>query len=361
MSQDAESAIEVTDVDSAAAAIEKRWETAEQPETEDVQETETAEVEETDVEEVETDEVETEDETEDLSESDESEPETEEGEALQFESVNELAEAMGITPDEFLANIKLTRKIDGVEEEVTLAELRDGNQRHADYTRKTTELAENRKAFEAEAEKAKQYLEQQFQEAAEITATLEAQLLDDYQSIDWNALELEDREEWLVQRQKYGEKAQQIQAIKAQTQQKLAERQQEQKAKQQQAYESMLAEQNNLLISAIPEWSDTSVRESEAKEMSAFLGEYGFSESEVGQVIDHRLVKLARDAMKNKGKTTQIDTAKKKVKKLPKLIKPGATTDKVAVQKQKRAEAQKRLKKNGESIDSLAAHLESFL
>ena len=45
-----------------------------------------------------------------------------------------------------------TVKIDGDEHEVTLDELRNGYQRHADYTRKSQTLAEQRKAYESNLE-----------------------------------------------------------------------------------------------------------------------------------------------------------------------------------------------------------------
>ena len=348
--------IEVTNVDTLAASLEAGWNEQEATpveETEEVAETTDISPDEEEAETVD----ESPDETE-TNESESDEPEAEEGETLHYENVAELAEATGMTMEDFMENIKITRKIDGVEEEVTLAELRNGNQRDADYRRKTTAHAENVRAFEGEVEQAKTKLGQQLQEVATMTTNLEQQLMGEFQNIDWNALELEDREEWLVKRQKFGERAQQIEAIKAEATQKLSEQQTELQAKQQEQQQAYLANQNELLLSSIPEWSDTSVRESEAKEMSAFLGDYGFNEAEVGTVVDHRLVKLARDAMKSKGKTTQIDTAKKMVRKLPKIVKPGAKPDKVVVQnKQKQEKRSQFIKKDRHSNAEIADFL----
>jgi len=361
MSQDAESAIEVTDVTSAAQEIERRMTAAEEP----AQEIEQGEVEEqTDINASEDDEgkeleseTEGEEETKLEQESEDQEPEAEEGEALHYENVAELAEATGLSLDDFMENIKVTRKIDGVEEEVTLAELRNGNQRDADYRRKTTELADNRKAFEGELEQAKASLGQQLQEVAAMTTNLEQQLMGEFQAVDWNALELSDREEWLVQRQKFGERQQQIEAVKSQTQQQLTQQKQELQAKQQEAQNQFLSEQNDLLLSTIPEYADTAFRETSSKEMTAFLGDYGFSAAEVGNVIDHRLVKLAFDAMKNKGKTGKIDIVKKKVKRLPKIVKPGATVDKAVIQKKQQSDKLTRFKKQGKHSNKDVADL----
>lgn len=354
--------VEVTNVESAAQEIERRMDAAEQPQEESnlPEPTDDEAIEEPEQNLNPDDESESSDEeTDELEqESEDQEPDAEEGENLTYQNVNELAEALEMSPEDFLENIKITRKIDGVEEEVTLAELRNGNQRDADYRRKTTELADNRKAFEGEIEQAKAKLGQQYQEVAAMTTNLEQQLMGEFQSIDWNALELEDREEWLVKRQKFGERQQQIEAIKNQTGQQLSAQQAEIQAKQQEQQQAHLANQNELLLTAIPEWSDTSVRESEAKEMSQFLGEYGFNEAEVGLVIDHRLVKLARDAMKNKGKTSQIDTAKKLVRKLPKIVRPGSKPDKGLVESKKKQDAKNHLKKHGNDINAVAKYLE---
>ena len=50
--------------------------------------------------------------------------------------------------EEELQPTAYTVKIDGVEQEVTLDELRNGYSRQQDYTRKTQELAQKRKSFE---------------------------------------------------------------------------------------------------------------------------------------------------------------------------------------------------------------------
>jgi len=364
MSQaDENAAIEVTDQYSLAESLEQGWneQEAATEEVEPVAEIEEAE-ETTDTnadEEVEEETAETSDDEEtDLNESEDQEPDAEEGEHFTYETVNDLAEATGQSIEDFLENTKITRKIDGVEEEVTLAELRNGNQRDADYRRKTTELADNRKAFEGEVAQVKEKLTQQIQEANAITATLEQQLLSEYQGIDWNALELEDREEWLVQRQKFGERQNQIETIKQQTQQRLAEQQQELDGQRLEAENKTRQKEGELLLGVIPEWNDQEVWKTDDKAIRTMLSDYGFNETEVNNLYDHRLIKLARDAMKNQGKTAKIETVKKKVKKLPKLVKPGAKPDKVVVQKKRKQEKRNAfIKKDRHSTAEIANYL----
>ena len=67
----------------------------------------------------------------------------EEGEEEVEQSLEEQTEV-----EEELQPTAYTVKIDGVEQEVTLDELRNGYSRQQDYTRKTQELAQKRKSFE---------------------------------------------------------------------------------------------------------------------------------------------------------------------------------------------------------------------
>jgi len=352
--------IEVTDANSLAASLEQGWneqDTAEPAEVEQEEVEETTDIspdEEEEAGEVETD-TSDEDTEEDLEESEDQEAEAEDSETPQFQTLAEIAEAIDMPLDEFMENIKATRKIDGVEEEVTLAELRNANQRDADYRRKTTAHADNVRAWDTEQAEQKAQLGQQYQEAAAITANLEQQLMGEFNNVDWDGLEREDREEWLVQRQKFGERAQQIETVKTQVGQQLNEQQQELQAKQEAQQNQYLAEQGKLLLDAIPEYADTAYRETSDKEMTAFLGDYGFSAAEVGNVIDHRLVKLAFDAMKNKGKTSKVDATKKLVRKLPKILKPANKPDKVVLRKKQQQDKRKKFaKKSRHSTTELA-------
>ena len=76
-------------------------------------------------------------------------------------SVNELAEAFGIDADDLRKQLRDTIVVDGEKSELSLHEIRRGHLRESDYTRKTQELAEQRKALEAERDAKQSALEQQ--------------------------------------------------------------------------------------------------------------------------------------------------------------------------------------------------------
>lgn len=343
MSQDDESAIEVTDVESAAQEIEARFNSQD----EQVEETETDEVE------VEATEKE---EPEESEEEVEQEPEQEE-EAATFQNITELADALNMSTEDFLSTIKATRKIDGVEEEVTISELLAGNQRDTDYRHKTMELAEQRKQFQAQSQQFQTQYQQQLTEAANMSQILENQMLQQYEGLDWNRLEQEDQQQWLVLRQKFQEDYAKVGQIKNNAQQQLQHQTQQQNQQQQQLKQQYIAKENDLLLSAIPDWSNSDTRASETKAISDFLtNNYGFNESDVSGVSDHRVVKLIRDAMKLNTQTGQVPIAMKRVKKLPKLGSPKGRISAGNKAKQKQTDAMKNYRKT-QSNDDLTALL----
>lgn len=349
-------AIPVTDVNSAAAEIERRMTNQESEGVKADNDSEVAgEIESDDIE---SDEIqEGDDDSEESEEVDEHEEPDETEEEAAYKSVNELAEALDMSPEDFAEQIKIKVKIDGKEEEVTLSEVAAGYQKERNYRKNSMQLADERKGFEAEVEAAKSNLGERFQQANALAETLESQLMREFNGINWDQLEQNDREEWLVQRQKYGEKYQQIQQTKAQIQQQLGKQSQELQAKQLEAQQAQLAKEAEKLLEAIPEWQNQATWEAEDKQMQSFLNDYGFTEAEVKAVGDHRLVKLVRDAMLSKGSIKKIDIAKNKVKKLPKIVKPGAKPNNAALKNKAKSDARLKLQRSGGNVDDIAAAL----
>lgn len=349
----------VVDVESAGNMIAEKMDAMSEPKEEitepssEVSDTEEAQPDATE---------EQEDSQEDSAESNE-EPETEEPEEEStetFDSITDLAEATGMEIDDFLETVKQKVKINGEEMEVSLKDLTAGYQMEQDYRRKTTELSEQRKGFEAEKEQATTHIQSKLQEADAITANLEQQLMGDYNAIDWNQLEIQDREEWLVQRQKFSEKAQQLETSKAQIKAEMGQYQQQAQAKQQEAFQAHLIKENEALLQAIPEWTDNTVREAATAKMTDYLSQYGFSEQESSQISDHRIMRLINDAVKGANTNQKIDVVKKKVKTLPKIVKPSAKVDKQAAKKRAGSDSWNKYKQSG-SMDDLTAHLASKL
>lgn len=246
-----------------------------------------------------------------------------------------------------------TVKIDGKEVEVSLDELKNGYQRQSDYTRKTMEAAEQRKAADAETQKAQQERQQYAGELQRMAVQLEG-VLEQQSQVDWGALLEADPVEYLKQQQLF----QQRQALYQQNmseQQKLA---QQFHAEQAQAHQSYLAKQRDDLLAKLPDWKDDAKAAAEKTAISKFLQSEGFADEDISSIADHRQVLIARKAMLYDQLMANAKLQAKKVQEAPqRVVKPGVTVKGTA---DGRTAAAKQLEKTGR-VEDAAAVFAQFL
>lgn len=246
-----------------------------------------------------------------------------------------------------------TVKVDGKVLEVPVSELTKGYQRFADYTRKTTELANERKSLEAEMQTVAQVREEygkRLSQLADALKTVDAEP-------DWEKLKAEDPIGFATQWADWQIKAQQRQAVEREHQRVQQEQAQHAQA-QQQAF--LQAEQQKLL-EAVPEWKDPAKAKVEHGRILDYAKARGFREEELAQVYDHRLVLLLRDAARysqlaEKVKATPVPTTKA-AKALSPTLKPTGQRAPVSDLTRQR----QRLAKTGKDNDAVPiflAHLE---
>lgn len=259
----------------------------------------------------------------------EDQPEEEESEA---EDAEEEAEEESEEPQVF----KVT--IDGQEVEIPSDELVKGYQRQSDYTRKTQELAEQRKASEAEIAQAKQ----QYAEAIQTV----------YNFLEQNgpqppdpSLQETDPITYLTQMEAYRAHRDQLQATQMERQ-RLQQEQDQQKAQERQ---KVVQQEHEKLLEALPQWRNPDVAAKEQRELADHLISRGYSPQEVSSASKSRDILLALDAMKWRKLQAEKPKAVAKAKGKPKVAKPGSsqktTTD--------FANARQRVKKTG-SVDDAA-------
>ena len=241
-----------------------------------------------------------------------------------------------------------TVKVDGQELTVTLDELRNGYSRQADYTRKSQQLAEQRRAAEQELATARAEREHYQKTLQQLQQQVMAQ---QEQEPDWNRLYQEDPiEATRLERQWRVKKEQQARLF--QEQQRLALQQQQEQAEQ---LRRTVEENRKKLFDAIPEWKDPQVATQERTALRNFLLESGFAEQEVGQIYDHRAVALARDAMRYRQQQQKRQELRPAApKKGPKTAAPRAASS-PAESERKSARAQRqRLAQTGRVEDAAA-------
>lgn len=260
-------------------------------------------------------------------------------------------EAATETVDEAPAEAdKVTIEVDGKTLELTKAELAEhykNGLRQADYTKKTMETAEQRKAAEAETTKAREERQKYAQGLQQAQALLAAQLQDQSQ-IDWQKLLDTDPVEYLKQQHLAQSRQAQLQQI-AHEQQHLSARQQAEHSQQMRAF---IETQQQELLAKLPEWKDESKAKAEKAQIKDYLKAQGFEDQALDSISDHRAVLLARKAMMYDQMMVKAQAAAKKVSQLPqKVERPGGGGNNAT---DGRTAAMQRLQKSGSVNDAAA-------
>ena len=247
-------------------------------------------------------------------------------------------------------DLSTTIEVDG--EEITIEELRSGHLRQKDYTRKTQELAENRKAMEAQY----QEIERERAEYAQLLPAMAERIQQAAeQEPDWDTLYDTDpvmaaKAERQWRKEQEGRVAQ-LQAVQAEQQRM----QQIEAQKREQMQQSYLEQQRHILPDIIPEWRDKKVAATEATQIRDFLLGEGFSEQDVSGMSNATLVKLARKAMLyDRGETRANEVKAKPKKPRAKILKSGSRASQPK-RTSAAQEAQNRARKTGRVNDAAAA------
>ena len=208
-------------------------------------------------------------------------------------------------------------KVRGEEQEVTLDELRNGYSRTEDYKVKTAEVAEMRRTAEAEI------ANQRAQQLAVINQALSVaqnfdQILAEGQKTDWAELAQKDPTAYVQKRAAFEARVNEIQSLQ----------QQKTQMDQQRQY-SIIAEQNRMLSEKLPEWNSEEGRTNINKTASSYLQTAGFSNDEIKQLVDHRVLMVVLEAAKfREMQAAQHSISEKKAAPIPpKTQKPAASQD----------------------------------
>ncbi|NNM74757.1 hypothetical protein [Enterovirga aerilata] len=303
---------------------------------------------EADADEAEALEAEDEDETPSETEADDDEAdEADDGDAEDDEGSEDEADDQDGEPKaaELKPDTPVTVKIDGKEVQVPLSEALAGYQRQSDYSRKTAELAEERRAFQAEAQAVRT---ERAQYATLLTALSERLQAFEVKAPD-PSLRQTDPLEYAAQWAAYEQYKEQQDAIRAERQRLALE---EQRA-QVQAINELVAQERERLLEAVPAWRDKQVWERDKAAMREYGLKLGFTAEELAQATDSRAVVALYKAMKydrlmaKKGKPVAQAKA-------PAPLKSGSS-NKPPQRATERSKAMKRLAQTGSVQDAAKA------
>lgn len=250
-------------------------------------------------------------------------------------------------PDDLTVKVK----VDGEEVEVTLAELRNGYSRTSDYTRKAQALAEERKAFQSEAET----IRMERAQYAELLPLLQQQLMEQVSAEpDWDILYNEDpieaarlERQWRKSRE---EQTYRLQAIQAE-QQRLA---QEFTQDQVRAVQTFVESERQKLPDVIPEWKDQETMVREAKELRDWAISQGLREQDIDGLREAAHIALIRKAMLYDKGRSRVQQSKNAPKKGNRVIRPGSSGSQVNGRPTEVKRASQRLARSGRITDAAA-------
>lgn len=212
-----------------------------------------------------------------------------------------------------------TVKANGEEKEVTVDELIKSYQLGTDYTKKTQDLAEQRKALEAESAKASEMVKLSEQYAQKLQQ-VEQLLLKDNDETNLDELKENDPIQYAVKVAEQTENMKKLQAIRHE-QMMVA---QQQKAHRDEELAKYVQAEAVKMTEMIPEFSDKKKGEQVKNEIRSFGKSIGFTDEELAQVYDSRHVNVLYKAMKYDRLMKNKAGATKKVNEAPKMVKSKA-------------------------------------
>lgn len=244
-------------------------------------------------------------------------------------------------------------KVNGEELELSQEELINYAQQGADYTKKTQQLAEQRKAVEAERESVEQA--KQLRDAyAQRLQMIEQMLTTQESGEDLESLKELDPIGYAVKVAEMQQRDKQLQAVNAERQ-RIAY---EQQAEQQQYLQQYLSQQAQEVAKALPEFADPEKGEVVKADLRKFAKSIGFSDEELSQVRDSRHVIALYKAMQYDKLQQSKPQVNKRLSEAPKTLKSGNGVKSVNTDTMKRNKQQ--LRQTGKVRDA-ARIFEQFL
>ena len=231
--------------------------------------------------------------------------------------------------------------VNGEKIDVDLEELKAGYQKDADYRRKTEELAIEKRELRAEEDRLKNQYSTKMEDLNSLVATLNAEINNDMNSKELDALWEEDPTEAAKVDRRIQKRKNTIQ----QAQQKLRDHQQAQ-------FQEILREEQKKLHLRHPEIADPIKGATVKSNIMNYLSSKGFSNEDVARIYDSRYFDVIMDGMNyNKSKSVKPGLVSKKVKPT-KFVKSGIKSTKEELNSKTRLNQIKTLKKSGSPKDA---------
>lgn len=270
-------------------------------------------------------------------EAQEADDDTEEDDDSEYEDEEEVEEEQTFTV-----------KAAGEEKEVTLDELKKSYQLGSDYTKKTQEIAEQRKVIETEAKAIIEARQVRDEYSQKLQAVQQFLVGSNDSKEDLAAMKENDPIGYAVKVAEMTEKKEQLQQVQAE-QQRIAQQQQADRSAQMQR---VVEQESQKLAQSLPEFSDKVKGEQIRNDIRSYGKSVGFTDEELSQVYDSRQVLTIHKAMMYDKLVKSKPGMKKKVSNAPKMVKGGAKVKQSVTDRTKKQ--QQKLLRTGSARDAAA-------
>ncbi len=274
-----------------------------------------------------------------------------------IQSWNELVEAQGWDP-EWASGLKVPVKIDGQDGEATFEDLVRSYQTQTAAEKRLEEAKAKSKQINEQVQQKADELNGSFQQVGALITRAESMLDSEMNGVDWQKLRVDDPSEYAAKKQEIAERREEIEKMKREAYQSYQQASQQQEQEAQQKRMEQLQVEQEALLQKLPDWKDPEKAQAEKTKLVGYLTTQGFDENDVMGASDHRLIVLARKAMLYDESQGKSDAARKKVQKVPKVLKPGAPKSNEQQQKESEDKVRQRLRSKGD-LDSALTLMKS--
>lgn len=247
-----------------------------------------------------------------------------EEEGVEVTTIEQLAEHLEADLD-WLQDLTISQKVNGQPMQVKLADALSTHRQVEAADQVLSNAKAKAKEMQAQLEVERQTINEGIVSVGTMLQALESELENDAKSIDWSELRRQDPAEYSAKKDEVRERRDRIRKMRddAVAQYQAASLQ---LAQQQEAERiARLPQEQEILVERIPEWADDEKASQERAALVDYLYEDGFTQEEIefiswnGKYLAPLIKAMRYD--KSKGK---VDTVKKKVRKIPKVLKPGS-------------------------------------
>ena len=239
-----------------------------------------------------------------------------------------------------------TVKVDGKNVKVTQEELLSSYSRHADYTRKSQVLSEQRQKADLELAATQQERQRYLSQLEQFNNQADSKI-NELAKTDWTQLKEDDPTEYMLKRDQYRELQENKRTVEEEQVNLQNKTQQEHQVK----WQEELVRQQEVIAQRLPEWTDPDKGPKLKQDIKSFAVKKGFSEQEVSSLIDARSVDVLHKAMLYES-LLETKISGKKAKVIPKVTRPGSPISKGEISSDKVKAQKARLRKSGHINDA---------